>query len=208
MHHQRVRHLYVPRRGRHAPLPYLWQRATAPPVPCPDPLTRRDEPRRPAVRRDADGGVRIGTTWESVTERIIREAQEAGDFDDLPGRGRRLELDDDPREGELGLAFHILRTNDTVPPWIAADREARRCADAIERILAQAEIAGRAGMTPSTRTRYRARLVRAIAEYASAVESLNALAPSLTLHRLSPDAERLETRLERALDGRVSGERA
>ena len=207
MHHQWVRHLYVPRRGRHAPLPHLWQPAPARPVPCPDALSRQGGPGRPAVRRDADGGVRIGTTWESITERIIREAQESGDFDDLPGRGRRLELDDDPREGEQGLAFHILRTNDAVPPWISADREARRRADAIERILAQAATAGRAGVTPATRTRYRARLVRAIAEYASAVESLNALAPSLTLHRLSPDAERLEARLERALDGRASGER-
>jgi len=159
------------------------------------------------VRRDADGGVRIGPTWESVTERIIREAQEAGDFDDLPGRGRRLELDDDPREGELGLAFHILRTNDAVPPWIAADREVRRSADAIERILAQAATAGHTGVTSATRDRFRTRLVRAIAEHTSAVESLNALAPSLTLHRHRPDVERLETRLTSALDGRASNER-
>jgi hypothetical protein len=204
-----VRHLYVPRRDRHAPLPHLWQPAAAAPVPCPDPLTRRDEPRRPAVRRDADGGVRIGTTWESVTERLIREAQEAGEFDDLPGRGRRLLLDDDPREGEQGLAFHILRTNDAVPPWIAADREARRCADLVERILGDAGTAAhRGGVTPATRARYQARLTRAIAEHMSAVESLNALAPSLALHRLRPDVARLEARLQRALDGQASGDRS
>jgi hypothetical protein len=49
--------------------------------------------------------------------------------------------------------------------------------------------------------------VRAIAEHTSAVESLNALAPSLTLHRQRPDIERLEARLARALDGLASGER-
>ena len=158
------------------------------------------------MRRDADGGVRIGPTWESVTERIIREAQEAGDFDDLPGRGRRLDLDDDPREGEQGLAFHILRTNDALPPWIAADREARRCADAIERIITEAVVAGQAGrVPPAARARYRARLARAVAAHASAVESLNALAPSLTLHRNRPDVAGLEARIARALDGHAPG---
>jgi DnaJ family protein C protein 28 len=144
-----------------------------------------------------------------VTERIIREAQEAGAFDALPGHGRRLDLDDDPREGELGLAFHILRTNDAVPPWIAADREARRCAEAIERIISDAATLGRAGgVTPTTRARSRARLARAISAHASAVGSLNALAPSLTLHRSRPDAAHLEARLERAFDGQpLTGER-
>jgi hypothetical protein len=146
--------------------------------------------------------VRIGPTWEAVTERIIREAQEAGDFDGLPGVGRRLDIDDDPREGELGLAFHILRTNDTLPPWIAADREARRRADGVEQVIADAAAAGRAGtVVPKTRARFRARLAEAIAALAGAVDSLNATAPSVTLHRSRPDATRLDARLERAFEG-------
>jgi hypothetical protein len=142
-----------------------------------------------------------------VTERLIREAQEAGDFDDLPGRGRRLDIDDDPREGELGLAFHILRTNDAVPPWIAADREVRRCEDAVEGILAAAARAGRAGgVTAVGRTRSRARLARAIAAHHHAVEVLEASAPAATLHRRRLDRAAIEARLERALDGRPSDE--
>lgn len=142
-----------------------------------------------------------------MTERLIREAQEAGDFDDLPGRGRRLDIDDDPREGELGLAFHILRTNDALPPWIAADRDARRCAEAIERILEEASGLGRpGGVSPTTRARFRARLARAVAAHANAVASLNGSAPSMTLHRRLPDAARLDARLDRALEGRDTGE--
>ncbi|MET0771517.1 MAG: DUF1992 domain-containing protein [Candidatus Limnocylindrales bacterium] len=142
-----------------------------------------------------------------MTERIIREAQEAGDFDDLPSRGHRLDIDDDPREGELGLAFHILRTNDAVPPWIAADRDARRCADAVERILTEAAASGLAGrVPPAGRARFRARLARAVAAHTSAVESLNATAPSVTLHRSRPDIERIGARLERALDGSTDGD--
>jgi hypothetical protein len=142
-----------------------------------------------------------------VTERIIREAQEAGDFDDLPGRGRRLDIDDDPREGELGLAFHILRTNDTLPPWIVADREARRCADTVERVITDAATAGRAGsVPPRARARFRARLADAVAAHLRAVESLNATAPSVTLHRSRPDATRLGARLERAFEGHADEE--
>jgi hypothetical protein len=142
-----------------------------------------------------------------VTERIIREAQAAGDFDDLPGRGRRLDIDDDPREGEMGLAFHILRTNDALPPWIAADREARRCADVVAGILAAAARAGRAGALSATdRARHRARLARAVAAQHRAVEALNASAPASTLHRRPVDRTALEARLQRALDGRPSGD--
>ena len=65
--------------------------------------------RKPAIRRDADGVTSIDRSWASLTERLIVEAQERGDFDDLPGHGRPLELDSDPREGDMGLAFHILR---------------------------------------------------------------------------------------------------
>jgi hypothetical protein len=139
-----------------------------------------------------------------VTERLIREAHEEGRFDDLPGHGRRLDLDDDPREGEMGLAFHILRTNDAVPPWIGADLEARRCADALERVLGDAVRAGdRGALTPLGRSRFRTRLARAIDDHDRAVEALNASAPSLTLHRRRCDRAALEQRLDAALEGRT-----
>jgi DnaJ family protein C protein 28 len=142
-----------------------------------------------------------------VTERIIREAQEAGDFDDLPGRGRRLDLDDDPREGELGLAFHILRTNDAVPPWIAADREARRTSDEVERLIRDtADAAAARRITPRTRARIRARLEQAMRAHAHAVEALNVTAPSTSLHRRPYDRLATEARLERALAGRADSD--
>ncbi len=157
------------------------------------------------MRHDADGRVRIGPTWESITERLIREAQEAGEFDDLPGRGRRLELDDDPREGAMGLAFHLLRTNDTVPPWIAADREARRCAARIERLLADAahvgRTAGAGGAAERRRAWFHARLREAMTAHAHAVEALDSSAPSVRLHRRRFDGLTLRARLEHALDG-------
>jgi hypothetical protein len=180
---------------------HLRQSSAGPRVRPAHPLTRPDESRRPAIRRDADGGFRIGPTWESVTERVIREAREAGAFDDLPGRGRRLELDDDPREGELGLAFHILRVNHEVPPWIAADRDARASLGEVEGLIASARTTATGRGARAARTRARARLEQAIEAYDRAVEALNATVPSVALQRRPLDRAALSARLERAFAG-------
>jgi len=58
----------------------------------------------PVVRKDADGQRSIGSTWESVSERIIREAQEPGGSDDLPAHGRPLRMDENPHAGDMALA--------------------------------------------------------------------------------------------------------
>jgi len=61
------------------------------------------------IHRDADGRPRLAPDRETLTERLIREAQEAGRFDDLPGHGRPLVLDDDTHAGEMALANLVLR---------------------------------------------------------------------------------------------------
>jgi hypothetical protein len=146
--------------------------------------------------------VRLAPTWESLTERLIREAQEAGAFDDLPSRGRPLTLDDDPREGEMGLAHHILRNARTVPPWIEADREAREGAARIEHLLERAAAANGVGpVGPVTRSRFREQLKSALEAHARAISALEATAPSPRLHRRPLDADATRAALERALDG-------
>lgn len=52
-------------------------------------------PSRPIVRRDADGNPSLASSWESLTERLIREAQVAGQFEGLPGHGRPLHVSSD-----------------------------------------------------------------------------------------------------------------
>ena len=51
------------------------------------------------MRRDGEGRPQIGPDWESLIERQIREAAEAGAFDDLPHQGERLPLEDDSLAG-------------------------------------------------------------------------------------------------------------
>lgn len=107
----------------------------------------------------------------------------------------------------MGLAFHILRTNRVVPPWIAADQEVRRCAASVERLLADATAAGQTGRRSATdRARFHARLARLVEEHDRAVEALNAGAPSLTVHRRRLDRDALEDRLARSLEGHADRE--
>ncbi|OGO40745.1 MAG: hypothetical protein A2W36_01365 [Chloroflexi bacterium RBG_16_58_14] len=57
-------------------------------------------------------------------EEHIRKAIEDGKFDDLPGRGKPLRLDENPLEDEdWRLAFHILREGGFSLPWIETIRE-------------------------------------------------------------------------------------
>ena len=77
-------------------------------------------------RRDAEGRLQIGPSWESLVERQIREAMDGGAFDDLPYQGERLPLEDDSAAGEWAMAHRMLRSAGMAPPWIESDKEARK----------------------------------------------------------------------------------
>jgi hypothetical protein len=73
---------------------------------------------------------------EAIVEQKIQEAQARGEFDDLPGAGRPLALDDDPLvPEELRVAYRILKNAGFVPPEI----EQRREIHALDELLARAE---------------------------------------------------------------------
>jgi hypothetical protein len=59
-----------------------------------------------------------------LAEQRIAEAVSRGDFDDLPGAGRPLALDDDSLIPEdLRLAYRILKNAGFVPPEVEAINE-------------------------------------------------------------------------------------
>ena len=72
---------------------------------------------------------------ELIAEAKIAEAARAGAFDNLPGAGRPLELDDDRMiPEECRMAYRILRNAGFVP----AEIEARHEAASLRRLLATA----------------------------------------------------------------------
>jgi DnaJ homolog subfamily C member 28 len=159
-------------------------------------VTRSDDP------RDANlpGNPWQPPTREALIDRQIREAQEAGAFDELPYRGERIPLGDDSAAGDWALAHHILKNAHMVPPWIATDREVRDLLARRAAILARAPRSGAIG-----RERDRSELRRVVADANRAITILNSEAPTDRQHRrlLDPSAELAA--LARAHEGDPSG---
>ena len=62
--------------------------------------------------------------WDKLVEDRIREASEQGAFDDLPGAGKPVRLEDDSRiEPELRLAYKILSNAGYVPEEIELKKQ-------------------------------------------------------------------------------------
>ncbi len=147
------------------------------------------------IRRDGEGKISVGPSWETLSERLIREAMERGEFDDLPYRGERLPLADDFGAGDERLAFHVLRNAGVAPPWIEADKEARRQLEARDRLLERAPITH----TPAGRAQLRRALTQIVTAANAAIEQLNAEAPSPRQHRRPLRIEAELAELERRL---------
>lgn len=78
----------------------------------------------------------------SIAERRIQEAQEQGQFEELPGAGKPLHLEDDSMvPEELRMAYKMLRNAGYIPPELAERKEIstlvellENCVDAQERV--------------------------------------------------------------------------
>jgi hypothetical protein len=64
--------------------------------------------------------------FDKIAEERIREAIEHGEFDDLPGKGKPLNLEDDSHlPADLRLAYKILKNADCLPPELELRKEIR-----------------------------------------------------------------------------------
>jgi Domain of unknown function (DUF1992) len=156
-----------------------------------------DRPRDRRSGRPSPGWNPWQPSRESLIDRQIREAQEAGKFDDLPFRGEPIPLEDDSAAGDWALAHRILRNANMVPPWIATDREVRELLARRDAILARAPLSTSVG-----RERDRRELDRVVESINRAIAILNNEAPTDRQHRrrLDPAGERAT--LARAHEGR------
>jgi hypothetical protein len=73
--------------------------------------------------------------WESAVDRAIREAQERGEFDNLPGKGRPLRWDDEHVPPEWRMANRILKNSGFAPSWIEDDKWIRAERKAVRQLL-------------------------------------------------------------------------
>lgn len=74
--------------------------------------------------------------WEDAVDKQIREAMERGDFDNLPGKGKPLDLDFNPFvPEEMRQAYRILENAGVAPDWIEQDKDIRAEKMALESML-------------------------------------------------------------------------
>ena len=70
-----------------------------------------------------------------IVEKRIQEAQRKGEFDNLPGRGKPIEFEEDRHIPEdLRLAYKILKNADCLPPEIEEKKEIRQMEDMLANI--------------------------------------------------------------------------
>lgn len=66
------------------------------------------------------------TIFEKIAEQRIQEAMERGEFDNLPGAGKPLTLEDDSHlPSDLRIAYKILKNAECLPPELELRKEIR-----------------------------------------------------------------------------------
>lgn len=76
-----------------------------------------DHPETMAERR-----ARMRHDWNSLIEELIQNGQQEGAFDNLPGKGKPLNLKKNLYGQDMELAHTLLKDNDLRPAWITQRR--------------------------------------------------------------------------------------
>lgn len=152
------------------------------------------------IHRDGAGAKTAAPTWESLADRLIREAQERGEWETGDWAGRRLPAQDGAYEGELAAGHAVLRNAGVGPAWVETDREARRLLAERDRLLA---VAGRTSAAGAASLRHR--LVALLDELDAVLLRLETEAPTPAQQRPRLDRAAELVAFERALAGDVGG---
>ena len=126
--------------------------------------------------------------WELIAERKIREAMAEGAFENLSGKGRPLNLEEDPYEDpSLRMAHRLLRNNGFAPAWIEEAKDLEHAIEMARRNVARA-LAARGA-------RERQRILdgsrEQVAEINRRILAHNLKTPSTQFHMRPVDAEDL-----------------
>jgi Domain of unknown function (DUF1992) len=130
---------------------------------------------------------------EKLIDKQIREAQEAGAFDELPFQGQPLPLVDDSAAGDWALAYRMLKGSNFAPPWIETDKEIRALLDRRDAVFARAPRSSAIG-----RGRDEVELRSIVKAVNGAIFRLNHEAPTTRQHRPQLDLEAELAALARA----------
>jgi len=133
--------------------------------------------------------------WESAVDKQIREAEERGDFDNLPGKGRPLRLES--WDDEWALAYHVLKQAGETLPWIALGKEIEAAQARLRSMLADVP-----KIPLSERPPARERYLREAAALDKLLEEYAFMVPVRHLERGRLPAHIAAAQIDEALGGR------
>jgi DnaJ family protein C protein 28 len=143
---------------------------------------------------------RTPQSWQTLADERIREAMAAGAFDNLPGAGKPLNLDENSYAGDRQMAFHVLKSSGTLPRELELGKEIDGDQAQIDRLLAELRhrrdtLATKRFVTVRDKRAYNGHRLRArdryeamLRERRSRVLTLNISAPA-ALHRDMVDVD-------------------
>lgn len=128
--------------------------------------------------------------YRDYVEEQIREAQERGDFANLPGAGKPLHLADETYMGDKALGYHLLKSNGFAPTEVELAKEIRtereRAEARLDRVkqLSKKLFARRVPPFASEKRAFNTTVAKAASEYERALRELNR--KILTLNLMAP----------------------
>jgi DnaJ family protein C protein 28 len=132
----------------------------------------------------------------------IQKAINEGKFDDLPGKGKPLNLDDNPHtDPDWRLAHHMLKSSGYTLPWIAARQEIEAQIEAARLGLGRAwEWRQRALQSGQPYAQVQAEWGRAVRAFEGQVEKINQKIFDYNLQTPSEKFQLLKINAEKELD--------
>lgn len=161
----------------------------------------------PSQHREEDEAALRERAWRRLVEERIQEAMAQGAFDNLPGKGKPLDLRENPYTSpELRLAYKLLKDANFAPDWIELDRDLRAAREELaafqERHMEwlRHQPLPTDGRAPAAvldwHRRMRAQLVRRLDELNRKIDHLNLIVPQLQLQRPRVDAAEVLRRFD------------
>lgn len=89
-------------------------------------MEKKDETSDISVDSPADMAehrARLRHERQQLIDELIQEGMEKGHFDNLPGKGKPLNLKKNPYAADMELANELLKENDLPPAWILQRKE-------------------------------------------------------------------------------------
>ena len=142
--------------------------------------------------------------FESFIEKTIREAIEAGEFDNLPGKGQPVDLRENPFEDpDLRMVHKLLKDAGFAPAWIEERKDIEATFAVAHQKLARAwAIYKPGGITPDEMAWRRnvAEFRDLVAELNNRIKLYNLKAPASLFHRRQFVANRVINDIVAAAD--------